>query len=122
MKGIILVVALFIIPVLFSRAGSVQIVQDSISGWVVDSVGAGISDILVEEILDGRVVGAVVTDASGWFKIHVKGSLRFVIFQFSAPAYNEYETRRITFDLLQNCQKLTIHMKMDTREREENNF
>lgn len=122
MKGIILVVALFIIPVLFSRAGSVQVVQDSISGWVVDSAGDGISGIQVEEILDGRVVGAVVTDASGWFKIHVKGSRRFVILQFSDPAYNEYETQRIAFDLLQNCQELTIQMKMDVREREENNF
>lgn len=110
MKGIILVVALFIIPVLFSRAGSVQIVQDSISGWVVDSVGAGISDIQVEEIIDGRVVGAVVTDASGWFKIHVKGSSRFVILQFSDPNYYEYETRQITFDLLQNCRQLTIRL------------
>lgn len=109
LKGIILVVALFIIPVLFSRAGSVQIVQDSISGWVVDSAGDGISGIRVEEIIDGRVVGAVVTDASGWFKIHVKGS-RFVILKFSDPAYNEYENRQITFDLLQNCQKLTIRL------------
>lgn len=122
MKGIILVVALFMIPVLFSRAGSVQVVQDSISGWVVDSAWDGISGIRVEEIIDGRVVGAVMTDASGWFKIHVKGSRRFVIFQFSDPDYNEYETRRITFDLLQHCKELTIQMKMDTREREENNF
>lgn len=110
MKRIILVVVLFIIPVLFSRAGSVQVVQDSISGWVVNSAGEGISGIRVYEIKDGCVIGGTITDASGWFEIHVRGSLRFVILQFSDPDYHEYENRQITFDLLQNCQRLTIRL------------
>lgn len=45
MKGTILVMVLFIMPMLFGERGNMQVVQDSTGGWVVDSIGEGIAGI-----------------------------------------------------------------------------
>lgn len=84
-------------------------VQDHVSGQVLDqSTNSPLSDIYVQEIVNGQVISTVKTDGSGLFSI--PASVSPVSLRFSDQDYQEYRMKVVSFDLREDCSNVRVYM------------
>ena len=112
-KKLLLICAVAISTMCLSFTAFAPSVQTGVSGHVYDQSNptVGVSEILVEEIVNNVVTQSVYTSDDGSFSISASTSSSTMTLRFSDPDYQSYRTHTQTFDLRkEDCSNVSVYM------------